>query len=222
MKWLILLLVSSDWCEKLLSPLISNWPLILVAIVGIWVAVRALKPAEIAAQSAQKSADALINSERAWIMADIAWAADVPHAPKPTTLRVCSSSGTEGKKFSIFVCLVCKNDGKTPAWITERSAWLGLFYNLPTTPDTKQPIAFTYSDLQPLSVGQSSTVQNEPTCKGDYPEVGGPALVIYGVVKYRDAFGSHETWYGYAIHGDPGARPRLERLAGYPEYNKNT
>jgi hypothetical protein len=46
-------------------------------------------------------------------------------------------------------------------------------------------------------------------------------LIIYGVVEYRDAFGEHDTWCGYTVLGPPD-KPRLERLAGYPEYNKNS
>lgn len=83
-------------------------------------------------------------------------------------------------------------------------------------------MAFSYSDLEPVSVGGQSIIQNAPQCAGNYPEVGGPALMFYGVVNYRDVFGNHETWFGYTIQGDPGRNPRIERLVGFPEYNKNT
>jgi hypothetical protein len=90
------------------------------------------------------------------------------------------------------------------------------------SPDVhNKPVAFTSSELVTLSVGQSTIIQNEIECDGSYPEIGGPGLVLYGVVRYRDAFGKHETWYGYTIHGDPGSHPQLDRLVGFPEYNNN-
>jgi len=90
----------------------ANWALFFAAVLAAIIALRTLyaihkEAVEIrkVADAANENAQALINAERAWIMADIAWAADVPHAPRPTTLRVCSSrsvvSGIE-KKGLIF------------------------------------------------------------------------------------------------------------------------
>jgi hypothetical protein len=175
-----------------------------------------------AVKAAQASVEAFKNSERSWVMSDVIWAADTARAPRPTTMRVVFTSNNTGKKsFHILICLVCKNDGKTPAWITERSAWLNLFDDVPTNPDTNQPVAFTSSELVTLSVEQSDIIQCDVECDGPYPEIGGRGLVLYGVVRYRDAFGNHETWFGYTIHGDPGSHPQIDRLAGFPEYNKN-
>jgi hypothetical protein len=47
----------------------------------------------------------------------------------------------------------------------------------------------------------------------------GRVTILYAVVKYKNAFGPHETWRGYLIRGDLG-HGWLERLAGYEEYNK--
>jgi len=187
-----------------------------------WQAIETRRTADIAktsAQVAQASVDAFTNSERSWIMAHVIWATHAKNAPRPTTARVFLTSNNSGKQsLHPQVCLVCKNDGKTPAWITQRSAWLNFFEDLPTGPDTNQPVAFTSSELVTLSVGQSATIQPAIECDGSYPEIGGPGLVLYGVVKYRDAFGNHETWYGYTVHGDP---PELDRLVGFPAYNNN-
>src|ERR1022692_1237712 len=138
-----------------------------------------LKVSSDAAEAARLNAQALIASERAWIMAYIVWAADANpnQIPRPTTMTVILD-GNGG--FSIDVCLICRNEGKTPAWITERRAWLALYHEPPPTmPDTSQPLAFNYSDLVPVSVGGETIIQNAPRCVGNYPEVGGPALVLY-------------------------------------------
>jgi hypothetical protein len=146
------------------------------------------KAAQDNASATKTNTDVLINSERSWLMADILWTADVPHAPYPTTLKVMNGSGVSGETETLDICWVCRNDGNTPAWITEKQLWLKIFQKAPPAiPDT---------------------------------QVGG-ALVAYGVIRYRDVFGEHETWSGYTVVGDP-AHPRLQRLAGYPEYNKNT
>jgi hypothetical protein len=224
---------ADNWRNWFWPPIWSNWFLAAVGIGAIWVALRTLrvierqtKATEIAAQAAEHSSaateasvEALINSERAWIMTTIVWTADVPNAPAPTQLRVIEGSGTNGEKLTIDVCLICKNDGKTPAWITKKCFHLGTFRDLPSKPDTRTLQTFGYSGPEPLSVGESCRSFMQPECDGIRPEVGGPGLILYGVVKYRDAFGDHETWCGYAIVGEP---PRLERWAGYPEYNKST
>ena len=51
-------------CIRLWNALISNWPLVAIGIPGIWLTVRTLRAIE-------KQADAMINSERAWIVAEL-------------------------------------------------------------------------------------------------------------------------------------------------------
>lgn len=201
---------------------ILGFPTLIFIWLQAWWTRSAAQAARTSVDAALASIEAFKNSERSWIMADAGWAADDARAPKPTLMRVVLTSNNSDKKsFHILILLVCKNDGKAPAWITERTAWLNFFEDLPTKPDTNQPVTFTSSELVTLSVGQSTIIQPDIECKGSYPEVGGPGLVLYGVVKYRDAFGNHETWYGYSVHGDPGSHPQLDRLVGFPEYNKN-
>ena len=43
-------------------------------------------------------------------------------------------------------------------------------------------------------------------------------LIIYGVVKYRDAFSDeHSTTFGYIL----GVNNGLKRITSYPKYNEN-
>lgn len=83
------------WCERLISPVISNWPLIAVAIGGIFVArstlhairwqaeetakaTKAMRDSlplqKEAADAALKNAQAVINSERPWLLLEIKFA----------------------------------------------------------------------------------------------------------------------------------------------------
>jgi hypothetical protein len=75
--------------------------------------------------------------------------------------------------------------------------------------------------VEPLTAGgPRSELRLRPCCDG-LLEPESPILLIYGVVKYRDAFRlDRETWFGYEISGS-ASNPRLGRLVGYPEYNQH-
>jgi hypothetical protein len=163
---------------------------------------------------------ALVNSERAWIMTEIMWTRDLPSNPQDfQPLRVVQGDGSGGQSTSIDVCLICKNDGRAPAWITKVRMWLVLCYEAPQSkPDTESP-SYTHLGPEPLSVGKSSNFRGMLTCSGNFSGLGGPALIVYALVNYRDAFGVHETWCGYNV--SEGKSPRLDRMVGFKEYNKN-
>jgi hypothetical protein len=170
----------------------------------------------------RRQTNALVNSERAWLMANVVWTADVPRIPSPTRLHVIEGDGTSGQTTAIDICLVCTNEGRTPAWITRARMWLVLSTEkLQGKPSTKNPI-YTHLGPEPLSIGKSSTLRAIPTCSGKKnSNPGGQNLILYGLVEYRDVFGDHETWCGYVVkYGRDESR--LERLIGLGEYNKNT
>ena len=76
------------------------------------------KAASVSALASDKSAESLINSERAWIMAELVFSADLP-APAPTKSRIVYGDSSDGRHtIAIDVCLICRNDGRTPAWIS--------------------------------------------------------------------------------------------------------
>jgi hypothetical protein len=163
------------------------------------------------ADAAKQSADVFIKSERAWVMVDLRW------ADRPKIVETISNGI---RKISIEVCLVCQNDGRTPAWILERLIWFRVVDSLDEKPETTQPPSWVEIGTDPVNVGASSTKKIELECEGAIRS--GLAKVIYGHVKYRDVFKpDRETWFGYALilshQGD-----RLDRLAGYPEYDRST
>ena len=118
---------------------------------------------------------------------------------------------------SFSVRIICKNDGRTPAWITEKRARIDVVDDLPRQPNWAT-VEIIQTEPEPLSVGETGLAKDEGlTCnKGrDF----GKMTVVYGLVKYRDVFAADRaTSFAYIIRADG----KLERLPGYPEYNKNT
>jgi hypothetical protein len=168
--------------------------------------------ADNAAKAAKQSADALITSERAWVMVNLQLPTD--------RMRIVEIISNGIPKISIEVCFVCQNDGRTPAWILEKRIWFRMVESLADKPDITQPLSFVEVGTEPLNVGASSRRKIELECEGDLRS--GLGTVIYGHVIYRDVFRpDRETWFGYAVILSQQAN-RLDRLAGYPEYNKNT
>ncbi len=166
------------------------------------------------AAAAKASADALINGERAWIVTRITWQ---PGAGR----ELVNTSGDGERSTWLNVILKFRNDGRTPAWITNQRVWCNLCDETPPAmPDTSLPPSFSRLGPDPISIGRRVKQSTNLQCKG-VREPMGRALIIYGVVNYRDAFGEHETWCGYIVRGAADS-PRLERLAGYEHYNRYT
>lgn len=147
------------------------------------------------------------NSERAWILADLdnergvyggGWSTDSPYSD---------------------LTLTCKNDGKTPAWITEIRARLEIAEAAPTRPilHPERHGDFVDQGVRPLAVdGAPCVVQVD--CHGNRSRDSGLKAFVYGVIKYRSVFGpDRQTWFGYEIGG---TRP-WARMTN-PEYNNYT
>jgi hypothetical protein len=161
--------------------------------------------AESTAKATRDSADALVASERAWIMLEAFPAGD----SKPFKIP----DGTTG----IDARCECRNEGKTGAWINEIKCVLEFTtLQLPEKPnfDNVEPY---HSVPRPIaSRGNPETYIIQPGCIGDW---GNRILILYGVVKYRDMFGQDRaTTFGYTV----SPIGEFKRITGYPEYNKNT
>jgi hypothetical protein len=200
--------------------------LVIVTGLAVWVAFGTLSglkeqtsATKTAADAAKKSADTLINSERSWVMVEIEWIRS-----SGRILHVSSGSGMDGQT-EVFVNLVCVNRGKSPAWIVDRvikTEISGGFYgpNLSTVNDAE-------IDHQLVSLGIAGT----PEARVDLPRKvyapgspGNKYVLIYGVVRYRDAFTPkgelRETWFGYYTLENSVKDP-LARIA-QSEYNNYT
>ena len=154
----------------------------------------------------QKQADALINSERAWVMVTVEWYGEA---------HVLEGSGT-GETTGIYVVLNCSNEGRSPAWIEEKRARFQIVDALADTPELASAESVR-AGPEPIGVGKTNQIAWMATATGH--ESPGKMMVVYGVVKYRDIFDKlRETMFGYRI--TPSRE--LVRLEGKREYNKNT
>lgn len=159
--------------------------------------------------AAKKSAEALINTERAWIMVELDW---VPGYPKV----ILGDSTDIGPHTSAAIRFMYTNEGKTIAWIDEKLACFQIAKELPERPDFG---VLEMLDCEPEWVGVNDGGRLDKTLEAAGREGMGDISVIRGVIRYRDAFNArHETVFGFRIRPDN----RFERLAGLSEYNRTT
>jgi hypothetical protein len=186
---------------------LPTWGLLLVGIVGAGIAIYTLF-------DIREQTGALINSERAWIMVDVD---RVPGVGGLTDLQGIEMGvgpvRSEGTGFRARI--VCRNDGKTPAWITEKRAGLDILDSIPESPDWSRTTQIQVAP-EPISVGQTSEPHDE-TLFSKRGRALGKITILYGIVKYRDPFGTNRsTSFGYRVQDDGS----LERLPN-SKYNEN-
>ena len=172
-------------------------------IIFLW---RTVNAARDNAQAAKLNAQALINSERAWVMADLRWR---------DRKRII---GLNTQKSLVDLDLFCENDGKTPAWITEARVRLELVDSVPPEPifDPRRDGDFLELRLIPMTVKGKQVFKVDCGCDGGWNS--GKTKMIYGFVRYRDVFESNrESRFGYTFTPSDD----LERITN-SKYNENT
>jgi hypothetical protein len=112
---------------------------------------------------------------------------------------------------------ICRNDGKSPAWITKKCIRFVRAASLPKTPDFGAMRVFD-SGREPLGPGRES--ERTVTCTSDAPIHPGELGYLYGLIEYRDIFAEEirTTTFGYEVNL---LTQTAYRLTEYPEYNKN-
>ncbi len=232
---------SPHWYASLKRP---EWWLVLVGFItffAIWHqaretanAVKAMKDetdilresvsiARVSAKAAEASTNALINSERAWVMAELEWAND-----RPGNFGWGSGGGFEGATTWARLSLNCSNEGKTPAWIIQKRVRIEIVEAIPPKPQfppLNPEWEFENSEPEPLAPGRNHKVFFDITCRDKWDfEVEiltDRELIAYGFVRYRDAFQvERETRFGYRFA--KSTKEEVERIEGFPEYNKHT
>jgi hypothetical protein len=187
----------------------ATWALVAVGIAGSALAFWTLL-------SIKGQTDALIKSERAWITVE------VQCTPGAGPWFDTWEQGTEQvvahvAHRSIFHArIMCKNDGKAPAWIEQKQACIDVFDSLPENPDWSN-LALVQCEPEPIRVGESGdAIDCSLTC--NKREEVGQITIIYGLIRYRDPFGDNRsTSFAYRVLPD---RISIERLSGYPKYNE--
>jgi hypothetical protein len=182
------------------------------------------------AQTAKKSADAIVNAERAWVTAS-------PVELKPPLIYIPTAGDAPTPQARNVFAVYIKNFGKTPARIS-RSALvyekIPSFDRLPTAPNYKnvtvhegwifvpggEPfghLAFLSPDSI-LTEPEAQAVANKETL-----------LYAYGFVEYRCVFDCaecpHESRFGYVYNFPQGGEPQMLKgfKPGGPEaYNRVT
>jgi hypothetical protein len=131
------------------------------------------------ADGAEKSANTLIDIQRAWLNAEVWWGVErsTPH----------TFVGQDGETHTLVdVVLGCTNYGFTPAWIYERHIKLEITNSVAPKPDLRG--ADVSYQIHPLSKEQEPTIWRLDKMTGKGQTAPGKYAFVYGVVKYRDIF----------------------------------
>jgi hypothetical protein len=203
---------SPSYLSRLLSPEnLPNDALVGVGVIGVVIAICTV-------WIIRKQTQALVDSERSWLMVDLR-AHDKDDEGNITKGHIAKLSNPQGDSMGLTCIFLCKNDGKVPTWIIEAKVWFKMVIDIPQTPDIESPPAWTHTGPEPIGVNAIFRKAVFMQCSG-HTSSDGPRMIAYGFAKYRDVFvQDSETWFGYTVMPLTG---RLDRLAGYPEYNRHT
>jgi hypothetical protein len=185
----------------------STWALVAVGIFAAYIGLQTL--ADIKRQT-----NALISGNRSWVTVEVEKVPGVGGLMDGHGIEMgVGPVRTESTGFRARI--TCRNDGKTPAWITKKQAALDIVDVIPETPDWTRTTTIQEAPEQ-LLVGQVG----KPTDETLYSKRGralGKMTILYGLVTYRDSFGENKiTSFGYYVRDDGS----LERLTN-PKYNEN-
>jgi len=147
------------------------------------------------ALAAKASADALVNSERSWVIPEV----EFRHRE---TGRVMETYNGKTTSTMASIQVTCSNRGNTPAWITEIDVRMeiGLIPRfIPEFTPEAHEISLQYEPIAPDGPAfvhfRQITAEGKVTAKEQ--------AFIYGIVKYRDAFTPNgKSYFGYSIQQD--------------------
>jgi hypothetical protein len=153
------------------------------------------------------------NSERAWVLADLAWDLGQGHVIN-SDMEV---NGLVTQKAYIHIKLNCRNEGKSPAWIDKISAQMGLVADVKLSPTIAKATLIEFGTMEPLGPNKEGSHILEIDCDGRADQ--NNYLIIYVVVDYHDIFEiARQTTVVYSI--SPGNH--LRRLREFPKLNQNS
>lgn len=187
---------------------LPTWGLFLVGLVGAWIAVRTLN-------DIKKQTNALIGGNRSWITVEVEKVPGVGGLMDGSGMQMgVGPLRTESTGFRARI--ICRNDGKAPAWITKKQAGLDIVDTVPENPDWTRTNIIQETPEQ-LLVGQVGKPMDE-TLISKRGRAAGKITILYGLITYRDPFGDGKTAsFGYCVRDDGS----LQRLPN-SKYNQNT
>jgi hypothetical protein len=181
----------------------ATWALVAVGGAGTFAALYTLA-------AIRRQTESLVTSERAWVMVDIDWIPGMGHGFLGQTV----AGQIARENMTVIVRLIYRNEGRSPAWISEKRANAVAMQSLPDKPNLESA-EIVMRESEPLAIGRELKKDITLTCNERDEK---DTVVIYEIVRYRDAFGENrETTFGYTVRLGQGT---FERLEGYPEYNK--
>lgn len=201
--------VRRDWLDYATPAL--TLLLVIVGAIAACIGLRTISAIE-------KQADAMVKSDRAWVMVDLE---KVPGVGQIGDLTSMDKEGPR-RHFRWFrVRCVCSNQGQTAARIIEkRCAALAIRgdHELPESPnldiEIRDPVPhYLKANGDPWHGDWTISVE-----VADSEDV--QLFIIYGVVRYRHLFSDEitQTTFGYSL----GFQQELRRLIGHQKYNENT
>jgi hypothetical protein len=183
---------------------------------------------EVAANSAKRSADALVVAEQAQLLA-VFGVSNIAHVlselgkhEQSTGTAALPPTDAPPPRERVYVQYVLKNYGRTPAVLKEIShdlqRWMSLpeklhYLPIPAMPKELAIVAGASSEPLQCTLTVPLTVEAATSIR-----TGDSFLWLYGRVLYEDAFGrerEHRFLYRYRI--GPGFQPYY-----YEDYNKST
>jgi len=222
---------AHDWYEGFWPPNWSNWGLVAVGAYGVYLALGSLCEirkqsinTEKAANAASLNAQAVINAERAWVVAELhpmgkkrddkLWVDDsgMPF----TTEQILASKHEE---YSLRI----KNIGRTPAQIISFEMSYSCVPEGVTELPSSSPVASYLRDFEHLLANSDPIEILAPFNPGDYMKDSWldikalkKTAVFHGWVKYRHMLTDEDCWWDYCYVYTPS----LGRLTAVGRYTK--
>jgi hypothetical protein len=215
--WITLL----DWLTKYQAVAIWLEGIALVAIFGLdwWNArtghketLEQLRLSTIQAESLQSSVQSVVNTERAWIMAELdshSYAGPVLGASQDPVKGAVQTT-------NVGIQLKCKNEGRTPGWIYEIRGHMEIVSTDKVLTEPPENLEGINGFVGPIGSGGKIEGYVEFNCLGHLrrPQY----LSLYVVVRYHDIFSKkRETHVSYVIDTNND----IYRQDALTERNKN-
>jgi hypothetical protein len=154
------------------------------------------------------------NAERAWVLTELEWS-------KSDSLRVVIGTSKrkdepEVEETSVVINLLCRNEGRTPAWIEKIQGYCELVEG--RLKDLPSPVGHEgqrFLPFGPIAPGKTESRPLNLACPGHVKR--DQLLSIFILVEYRDIFDQKRvTTCGYTV-----SRDDLSRQVQLPDRNRN-
>ena len=150
-----------------------------------------------AAMTSRISTEAMLNSERAWILAELGWNKDAGHVLEVSGMEKGKSIDTT----NVCVKLTCRNEGRTPAWIDRVRGGCAIVNAETVAMSGDKSSALFFGSMGAVGAGKEDWRRLDLTCPGH--RKANEFISVYVLVEYHDILGlTRETGVGHSILGN--------------------